>query len=130
MAGQKITERQLAFALCLGIKIPPGTTAQQLSKKIDRAKNRNDNYPPTRIQLALAEAWDIDVFEDTDGHDLGWDLWHTYEDDPAAAEIPDRVQKLAFGGVYESSSDSGSGCFGLMVAVLTLTASITILLAA
>ena len=126
MSPNQITERQLALAVCLGLEIRPDTTSQELGEQIDRRKSRTNGGPPNNIQVQLAKSWNLDVDEDTTSHDLGWALWHKYDDDPQL-DVPENVQMLIFGQSLEDSGSSQSGCLAGIVTAFMLAATILLM---
>lgn len=127
MTRNQISEKQAALAMCLGLQIRPGTTSRELSEQIDRHQSGTHDGPPNKIQVQLAKAWGLDVDGDATRNNLGWDLWHEYEDNPSM-DVPVNVQVLVFGRSLESPVRSRSGCLGGIVAALVAAVTILLLL--
>ena len=55
------TERQLAFAMCLGIKLPHGISYEEVGGKVDRALRRAGEQDVNVMQKQIAELWSVDL---------------------------------------------------------------------
>jgi len=114
------TERQIAFAVSLGIKIPVGVTRESLSEKISNAKTREDD-PPTKLQVRLAESWDVDgmIDEDDTRGDVAGYLFDAWEDDNDL-DLPDyMVEPGLRSSGPQAKRGSKSGCLLVFIAAVT-----------
>ena len=99
-----ITERQLAFAMCLGIPLPAGTTFEQLRLEIDRYLNAKASTPPSSIQRVVAENWGERISWNTTCQTLSKRLWEVYVE-VGTDFVSDVNQRSVYGYVVESFTD-------------------------
>lgn len=77
-----LTQRQLAFALCLGVSITVDDTAATISQRIDTAKAKASTAGVNRAQQCLAELFGVDLQDCDSRSDAAWLIWEAYEESP------------------------------------------------
>ena len=100
------TERQLAFALALGLKADLSASRAEMSSRIDTALENAKEQPPAEIQRQIAKAWGVRLGKNDTRDDAASKLFEAWEDDPEV-DIPDDL----------IVQPRGSGC-GLAIAAL------------
>lgn len=94
MSEEAPTERQLAFAVSLGISMNRDTTSEELSSMIDRALERRSD-PANELQWMIAEAWGIELYGDISRDDASRLIFGYWDENPDA-DIPPAIEQLIF----------------------------------
>lgn len=103
------TERQLAWAMSLGVELYAGLDRESLSGLIDEAMQTMEDEQPSRWQLLVGEEWgeEVDDEYETRG-DFASRLFEVWQDSPEVCDVPNEIEQRLMGGRNSPRTAAGS----------------------